>query len=330
MAPRRVTLYSKFAQGWTIFKKTSLFLFLIYASYQGPVLADLTPDDQSADVVAGFDEKQDMPRLNDALRRINRRLLRIEETPTTISLTSDVSGILPLANGGTGAALADPNADKILFWDDSAGQITFLDAPITGTTLAHYQYFSADGTFTAPSGVTRVYLTMLGGGGSGGSGSDGAGGGGGGGGGGSLVNFPYTVVAGNSYTVDVGAGGAAVENGTGNPGSNTTFDTSVIALAGAGGIVGSGSRLGGAGGGGVNGSGSVAGKKGIAGGNGGTGTAGGGGAGGGGGSTLFGVGTAGGPTPSDAAANSGGGGGASDSGSVRSGAGGSGFVIVAY
>lgn len=47
---------------------------------------------------------------------------------TNVDLTSDVSGVLPLANGGTGVALTDPNADRILFWDDSAGSMEFLTA----------------------------------------------------------------------------------------------------------------------------------------------------------------------------------------------------------
>lgn len=44
-----------------------------------------------------------------------------------------------LADGGTGASLADPNADRVLFWDDSAGALTWLtmgtNLTITGTTL---------------------------------------------------------------------------------------------------------------------------------------------------------------------------------------------------
>lgn len=44
-----------------------------------------------------------------------------------------------LADGGTGASLSDPNADRILFWDDSAGQVTWLtpgtNLTITGTTI---------------------------------------------------------------------------------------------------------------------------------------------------------------------------------------------------
>lgn len=46
---------------------------------------------------------------------------------------------LPLANGGTGVALTDPNADRIMFWDDSAGAVTWLtvgtNLTITATTI---------------------------------------------------------------------------------------------------------------------------------------------------------------------------------------------------
>lgn len=39
-----------------------------------------------------------------------------------------------LAHGGTGASLADPNADRIMFWDDSAGTVDWLIAG-TGLTI---------------------------------------------------------------------------------------------------------------------------------------------------------------------------------------------------
>lgn len=52
-----------------------------------------------------------------------------------ISGGTDVS----LDDGGTGASLTDPGADRIMFWDDSAGQVTWLTAgtglTITGTTI---------------------------------------------------------------------------------------------------------------------------------------------------------------------------------------------------
>ena len=46
---------------------------------------------------------------------------------------------VPLADGGTGASLSDPGADRIGFWDDSAGAFTWLTAgsglTITDTTI---------------------------------------------------------------------------------------------------------------------------------------------------------------------------------------------------
>lgn len=53
-----------------------------------------------------------------------------------------ISGItdLALADGGTGASLVDPNADRLMFWDDSTGAVTWLTAgtglSITDTTIS--------------------------------------------------------------------------------------------------------------------------------------------------------------------------------------------------
>jgi hypothetical protein len=59
-------------------------------------------------------------------------------TSASKALTS--SGVVPIDQGGTGANLTDPNADRILFWDDSASAFTFLEAgtglSISGTTLS--------------------------------------------------------------------------------------------------------------------------------------------------------------------------------------------------
>lgn len=58
---------------------------------------------------------------------------------TGITAANITAGTLSPARGGTGASLADPNADRILFWDDSAGAHTYLTVgtglSITGTTL---------------------------------------------------------------------------------------------------------------------------------------------------------------------------------------------------
>ncbi len=79
-----------------------------------------------------------------------------------------VVGPIPLAAGGLGAALTDPNADRILFWDDSAGAVTWLTAgtglTITDTTLSsssaitgtntHVLFFDGANTPAGDAGLT--------------------------------------------------------------------------------------------------------------------------------------------------------------------------------
>jgi len=71
---------------------------------------------------------------------------------------ANATGTLALANGGTGASLADPNADRIPFWDDSAGAIVWLTAgsglTITDTTM------TASGSGTALNNVISSTTTI--------------------------------------------------------------------------------------------------------------------------------------------------------------------------
>jgi len=80
----------------------------------------------------------------------------------TISTGEWVATDIGLAHGGTGASLADPNDDRILFWDDSVGSVAWLDIgtglSITNQTISAtvgggsgYEWF--DGTTYASASV---------------------------------------------------------------------------------------------------------------------------------------------------------------------------------
>ena len=76
---------------------------------------------------------------------------------------------LALANGGTGAALVDPNADRIMFWDDSAGATAYLEPgggmvisgttiDVSGTVAAQNVNSGSSVDFTVPSTATRIII----------------------------------------------------------------------------------------------------------------------------------------------------------------------------
>lgn len=118
------------------------------------------------------------------------------------------------------------NANGIIF-ADSSYQTT---AAVTNYTGAGIQVFKANGTFTVPTGVTKLKVTAFGGGGGGFANGGDAGSYPGGSGGAGIAYV--TTTPGTSYTVTVGAGG----NGGGGSGGTTTFGSVVTATGGLGSI----------------------------------------------------------------------------------------------
>lgn len=98
------------------------------------------------------------------------------------------------------------------------------------------QVFTANGTWTAPTGVTRVRAFVIGGGG----GNYGSGCGSNGGGSAGYAVGDYTVVPGTGYSITVGNGGAGVTSGTGAAGGTSSFASFASATGGGGGSSGSG------------------------------------------------------------------------------------------
>lgn len=100
--------------------------------------------------------------------------------------------------------------------------------------------FTANGTFTVPSGITKVYVRMVGGGGGGGGGDTVIKGGGGGAGG--YGEMMVDVSATTSVGITIGGGGAGASVGTGATGGTTYFSTFFNCTGGTGGAenIGSG------------------------------------------------------------------------------------------
>lgn len=257
--------------------------------------------------------------------------------------TLEATSTLKLGTTHQGDILYDNGTSLIRLTPGTSGQfLKTLGAsanPAWTTLPTNIQLFTSSGTFTAPAGITKVYVTMVGGGGGGGGNASTANGGGGGGAGAAVINYPMTVVPASGYTVTINAGGAGGSSGGGaaGAGGTTVFDT-ITVLGGSAGITGGSGGTGGAGaaagtlnGSGQTGGGALGNVAFLAGGTGGTKT---GNVGGGGGGSVFGTGATGGAdgvVGNNAVANSGAGGsGGGANNGVAGGNGAAGIVIVMY
>ncbi len=142
------------------------------------------------------------------------------------SVRAAVSGVITINGRVTGVTAPIGGSD--------AGNKSYIDA--AGTKTPQFQTFTANGTWTLPSGVTMVWVTMCGGGNAGNTNAGNVGGNGGDAG---QCYLHYPVSVSGNVAVIIGAGGVT---GSIN-GGNTSFG-SLTAFGGGGGGGGAGGASG--------------------------------------------------------------------------------------
>jgi len=121
--------------------------------------------------------------------------------------------------------------------------VTFNDTTTQATAYIGHraQVFTSSGTFTAPTGVYNVKVTVVGGGGGGGQGSTELAGyttisyPGGSGGGGGVAAGHISVTPGQTYVVTVGSAGNGSNSGNGSAGGTSSFGSLLTGAGGGGG-----------------------------------------------------------------------------------------------
>ncbi len=201
-------------------------------------------------------------------------VVKIQATPTgtgTVTITApttntdqtvtlpDQTGTLYISggdigtpSGGNGSNLTNLNASNLStgtvgtarLASGTANSTTYLRGDQTWATVTSLpgsqgQVFTSSGTFTVPSGITAVKVTVAGGGGGGGSSRSptcGVSQGGYGGGGGLAIKWITGLTPGGTVTVTVGAGGAGgTPNNAGSTGGTSSFGAYCSATGGGGG-----------------------------------------------------------------------------------------------
>lgn len=169
--------------------------------------------------------------------------------PNGVTQAGGTSAPVTVAQGGTNNGSLAATAGGVLYTDGtkvvnvgagtsgqvltSAGASAPTWSTISSSANPQYAlYTSGTNTWTCPTGVTKIKVTVIGGGGGGAfwSNIDAYGGGAGGAG----CNY-YTVTPGTGYTVTVGAGGNG-SSGAGGNGGTSSFSSLISATGGVGSV----------------------------------------------------------------------------------------------
>lgn len=160
-------------------------------------------------------------------------------TGTTATPTN---GQIHIGNG-SGFTLATLTAGTGMSITNGAGSITLNSSSLPGVLG---QVFTSNGTFTIPSGVTALKVTVLAGGGTGAAYTTTCSAGGSGGAGGAAISYLTGLTPGNTLSVTVGAAG-----GASSVASGTQTITTISATGGGNGVSGGAPGTGGSGSGGT-------------------------------------------------------------------------------
>ncbi len=178
--------------------------------------------------------------------------------PIALGYTTGMSFLIKFTNANTGAATLNvkglgakdikrPDGSALQAGDIKAGMVAHFSYDGTNLQLLNVtssprnitDIFTSSDTFTAPTGVYKVFVKAWGAGGSGGGSKEATtSASGSGGGGGAYVEGWVDVVPGVGYAITIGSGGAGVAantNDDGNDGADTSFASDIIAKAGKGG-----------------------------------------------------------------------------------------------
>jgi hypothetical protein len=115
-----------------------------------------------------------------------------------VSPAIDVTTPITVSDGGTGLTSVGTSGNVLT----SNGTAWTSAAPAGG--FSNMQVFTSSGTFTVPTGITKVKVTVVGGGGNGGN-TSGTGTAQGGAGGGAAIEYISGLTPGNTVSVTVGA-----------------------------------------------------------------------------------------------------------------------------
>lgn len=144
---------------------------------------------------------------------------------TDITSLAGLTTLLSRSQGGLASNVANNDASGVVFLDANSKLPAVDGSQLTNLLVTKNQLFTSSGTFTAPAGVTKVYVTMIGGGAGGGASWSDVNAGGGGSGGYYVIKRPHTVTPSSAYTVTVGGGGAG---GIGQPNNGAGGGTSAF------------------------------------------------------------------------------------------------------